>query len=78
MFKAYFDDSGTHQGSPVVVLGGLLKLADDWTALNAAWRSKLVDPYPGKPPIAAFSVGNCVYRRKLFRDYGVRPSDWAD
>lgn len=69
MLKAYLDDSGTHDGSPVVVVGGLLGLVEDWCKLEAAWRAKLANPCEGKPPIATFSVGKCVHRRKPFQDY---------
>jgi hypothetical protein len=67
--KAYLDDSGTDANSPVVIVGGLLGLAEDWDKLNAAWRAKLDSPYPGKPPIPFFSLGKCFHRKRPFEDY---------
>jgi hypothetical protein len=70
MLKAYLDDSGTQDGSPAVVVGGLLGLAEDWIDLETAWRARLASPLSGKPPLKAFSLGGCVNLRKPFKDDG--------
>ena len=40
LIRAYFDDSGTHANSDVVVLGGLLGSVDQWTQFETAWAAK--------------------------------------
>jgi hypothetical protein len=70
MLKAYLDDSGTQPGSPAVVVGGLLGLAEDWIDLETAWRARLASPLSGKPPLKAFSLEGCVNLRKPFKDDG--------
>lgn len=37
MLKAFFDDSGTHDTSPVIVMGGLIADEADWIGLEAEW-----------------------------------------
>lgn len=75
MLKAYFDDSGTHNKSPVVVVGGLLGLKDDWTKLDSEWRAKLAAPLPGKPPLKAFHLSHCCLHEEEFRDYTTTEGD---
>lgn len=46
MFRAYFDDSGTHVGgavgaSPVMVCGGVLAKDDQWDKFNEAWAATI-------------------------------------
>lgn len=36
--KAYFDDSGTHDHSPVVVMAGLVAGEAEWAALETEWE----------------------------------------
>lgn len=71
MLRAYFDDSGTHASAPVVVIGGLLGLSDDWRAVEAQWIEKLRDPIPesNKPKLDAFHLSACVARRDEFENY---------
>ena len=42
MLGAFFDDSGTHSTSPVVVIGGLLGTAEQWDDFVPAWNALLV------------------------------------
>ncbi len=35
---AFFDDSGTHDGSPVLALGGVLGTGEQWDAFEKAWQ----------------------------------------
>ena len=69
MLRAYFDDSGTHKESPVVVLGGLLGLPEDWEKLEDEWREKLSAPMPGKPSLKAFHLSHCVGHFDEFEVY---------
>lgn len=69
MLRAYFDDSGTHGDSPVVVVGGLIGLTEDWGKLEDEWRAKLAFPLPGKPPLKAFHLSHLVGHYCEFRDY---------
>jgi hypothetical protein len=67
--SAYFDDSGTHDVSPVVVLGGLLGTEDQWIAFEAAWAALLAAPLPGKPPLRQFHLAPCRAAAGEFADY---------
>ncbi|MBX3492522.1 MAG: hypothetical protein KF899_06145 [Parvibaculum sp.] len=54
MLECYFDDSGTHDGSAVVVWGGVAGHKFYLDQLDAAWRARLLCPCDGKPPIKKF------------------------
>jgi len=38
MFSVYFDESGTHSGSPVFVVAGLLSPDQQWEKLTKSWK----------------------------------------
>jgi hypothetical protein len=38
LFSAYFDESGTHDGSPAAVVAGFVANASEWTAFSEAWQ----------------------------------------
>ena len=42
--KAYFDDSGTHDYSEVVVIGGLIGAVAQWEEFERQWTAKLAAP----------------------------------
>lgn len=69
MLKAYFDDSGTHAGSNVVVMGGLIGSITQWNAFEQEWRDKLAHPLLGKPALRKWSTADCRARVGEFRDY---------
>lgn len=75
MLQAYLDDSGTHDGSPVVVVGGLIGLEKDWRNLEEQWLTKLAAPLPNKRPLKSFHLGPCVQRRGEFEDYSFAESE---
>jgi hypothetical protein len=39
----YFDDSGTHEDSPIVVAGGYVTSVETWTAFSTSWQQFLAD-----------------------------------
>lgn len=70
MLGAFLDDSGTHAGSPAVVIGGLLGTEDQWDVFADAWTARLATPLPGRPPLTEFHLTECRARQGEFRDYG--------
>lgn len=54
MLSAYFDDSGTHGTSGIVVVGGLVGNEDAWSSLEPEWR-RLLDYYD----LSAFHMTDC-------------------
>jgi Protein of unknown function (DUF3800) len=42
VFTAYYDESGTHKGSPLTVLAGLIGNARDWGYFESEWRKVLL------------------------------------
>lgn len=44
MLHAYFDDSGTHSNSDIVVWAGFVVSEKKWTAFDAEWRVLLANP----------------------------------
>jgi len=79
MLCAYFDDSGTHADSDVVVMGGLIGTVEQWDRFERAWAARLADPLPGcgKPPLKMFHLSACSNRRPKggFEDYSDAEQD---
>jgi hypothetical protein len=71
LFRAYFDDSGTHKGSKVVVLGGLIGLDSQWGPLVTKWTAKLAAPFPDKPRLSKFHLSSCMAGAGEFQDYNL-------
>jgi Protein of unknown function (DUF3800) len=69
LFRAYFDDSGTHRGSDVVVMGGLVGTDSQWEGFDAAWRAKLLAPLPDKPRLRKFHLSTCMAADREFENY---------
>ena len=40
-YNAYFDESGTHDGAPVIVVGGFVATYDRWARIELEWREIL-------------------------------------
>jgi hypothetical protein len=75
VLACYFDDSGTHVGSKVVVFGGLLGQREHWEYFEPRWREKLDHPLPGKLPLKRFHMWDCQWRKGEFIDYREAESD---
>lgn len=45
MLKAYFDDSGTHEGSLVTALGGCVAQIEQWVYFEQEWRGVLEEEH---------------------------------
>jgi Protein of unknown function (DUF3800) len=59
MLRGYFDDSGSHPNSDIVVMAGLFGYPNQWDYLAELWAKKLADPCPGKPPLSRFHMAPC-------------------
>jgi hypothetical protein len=75
MLGAFFDDSGTHAGSPVVAIGCLLGTDHQWDAFATAWTALLEHPLPGKPKLSQFHLSPCRAAKGEFRDYNIAERD---
>lgn len=75
MLAACFDDSGTHEDSKLVVWGGFIGTAEQWSGLDKAWRSKLARPLPGKPRLTKFGLADCEGHHDEFAGYSIAESD---
>jgi hypothetical protein len=75
VITAYFDDSGTHQGSPVVAVGGLIGSEDQWAEFDERWKKLLAEPLPGKPSLKQFHSTECRGNHGPFGNYNVAERD---
>ena len=64
--RAYFDESGIHDGSPIVAVAGLMATEKRWTALEADWLAELGQFKAEGFPISAFHATECVYGERDF------------
>src|ERR1700678_2523208 len=61
VLSAYFDDSGTHAGSPVVSTGGLYGNDGQWEVLEREWKAILHAPGDGWPRLRRFHMYDCEH-----------------
>jgi hypothetical protein len=67
MLRAYFDDSGTHYGSKIVVVAGIMGSESQLLSQELLWRELLKDPVCGlKPAIAEFHAYDCFESKGEF------------
>ncbi|HUG48057.1 MAG TPA: DUF3800 domain-containing protein [Candidatus Limnocylindria bacterium] len=62
ILTGYFDDSGTHAGSAVVVVAGFLSTTEQWAAFETEWREALRDFGLGHFHMREFSQGVGPYK----------------
>lgn len=64
MLSAYFDESGTHQGSPICVVAGLLASPLQWERLTASWAKTLA-----QAGVSDFHASDCVTGGGCFKGW---------
>lgn len=69
MLELYMDDSGTHDGSLIVVWGGVAGDKHYMDKLDAAWREQLKHPCDGKPAIKRFHSYDLEHGLREFEGY---------
>jgi hypothetical protein len=69
MLGAFFDDSGTHAGSPVMTIGGVLGTDAQWNVFAPKWERLLQRPLTGKGPLKQFHLSPCRAGRDEFETY---------
>lgn len=57
--RAYFDESGIHDGSPIVAAGGLMATEKRWSAIETDWLIELDRLKDDGFPISAFHATDC-------------------
>jgi hypothetical protein len=70
MLRAYFDDSGTHEGSKIVVVAGIMGTESELLSLELLSREILNDPVCGlRPAIAEFHAHDCFESKGGFQGW---------
>lgn len=78
VLSAFFDDSGTHGPSEMVVWGGVIGTSAHLNQLDFLWGEMLAEPLPGRPRLRLFSAGDCRWANSNseFRDYKAAERDF--
>lgn len=75
MIQFFFDDSGTHSSSDVVVWGGIVGHVQFVSELASNWQKCLDHPCDGKPPIKRFSSYRLLHGIGEFEGYNQGAKD---
>jgi hypothetical protein len=75
MLAAYFDDSGTHAGSDIIVMACIIGTEAEWSRFEVAWKAQLLKPLPDKSPLRRFHMTDCVNGVEEFSGYSYAERD---
>jgi hypothetical protein len=76
MLHAYFDDSGTHPGSEIVLMAGIFGYPNQLDFLSELWSKKLADPSPGKLALKRFHMAECQASENEFAGWNRAATDF--
>lgn len=77
MITAYFDDSGTHTTSEIVIVAGVFATEARTRLLERRWRKLLADPLEGrKPALKRFHMTDCFNSRGEFAGWTRTETDY--
>jgi hypothetical protein len=76
MITAYFDDSGTHVTSDIVLLAGLMGTEARLNSLERRWKLQLADPPSRHDPLSRFHMFDCQDHRGEFSGWTRTESDY--
>jgi hypothetical protein len=76
MLSAYFDDSGTHLNSDIVLLAGIFGNEYQWEFFNDLWRNRLNEAVPNKSPIRRFHRYDCHHSLNEFTGWSRTETDF--
>ena len=65
--QGYFDESGTHAGSPAIAVAGYISTVEQWSQFTVEWKEALGEF--GMPDSAAFHMTDFVNRKKHFKGW---------
>jgi len=69
MLSGYFDDSGTHGDSAVVVMGGVIGDEDQWKTFERDWAARLLAPVETRGCISRFHMHDCELGHEEFEGW---------
>jgi hypothetical protein len=77
MISAFFDDSGTHASSSIVVVAGVVGREGYLDCLARAWAKELQNPIEGrKKPVRRFHMVECRESRGDYAGWTRTETDW--
>jgi Protein of unknown function (DUF3800) len=76
MLTAYFDDSGTHGNSDIVLMAGFFANTNQWDYFSKRWAKQLASPCPGKEPLPWFHMTECQAGDGLFLGWKRHETDF--